>query len=73
MGRLSEILQECLQKSKNASIYKQIGRNRPIDEFNPHQRSGLNASNRIVTNITWPSNRRWTLQMHSRDVRYKTH
>ena len=30
MGRLSEIPQECLQKSKNASIYRQIGRNRPI-------------------------------------------
>ena len=44
MGRLSEILQECLQKSKNASIYRQIGRNRPIDAFNPHQRLGLNTS-----------------------------
>ena len=50
MGRLSKIIQECLQKSKNASIYKQIGRNRPIDAFNPHQRSGLNTSNQIVTN-----------------------
>ena len=73
MGRLSEILQECLQKSKNASIYRQIGRNRPIDTFNPHQRSGLNASNRIFTNITRPSDRRWTLQIHPSDVRYKTH
>ena len=34
MGRLSEIIQECLQKSKNASIYKQIGRNRPISMIN---------------------------------------
>ena len=73
MGRLSEILQECLQKSKNASIYRQIGRNRLIDAFNPHQRSGLNASNRIVTNISRSSDLRWTLHMHPRDVRYKTH
>ena len=28
MGRLSEIPQECLQKSKNASFYRRIGRNR---------------------------------------------
>ena len=34
MGRLSEILQECLQKSKNASIYRQIGRKRPIALIN---------------------------------------
>ena len=34
MGQLSEILQECLQKSKNASIYRQIGRNRPIALIN---------------------------------------
>ena len=73
MGRLSEILQECLQKSKNASIYRQIGRNRPIDAFNPHQRSGLNVSNRIVMNISRSLDLRWTLQMHPRDVRYKTH
>ena len=52
MGRLSEILQECLQKSKNASIYRQIGRNCPIDAFNPHQRSRLNASNRVIMNIS---------------------
>ena len=30
MGRLSEILQECLQKSKNTSFYRQFGRNRSI-------------------------------------------
>ena len=30
MGRLSEILQECLQKSKNASFYRLIGHNHPI-------------------------------------------
>ena len=54
-----------LQKSKNASFYRRIGRNRPIDAFNPHQQSGLNASNRIIMNILWPSDRRWTLQMIS--------
>ena len=48
MGRLSEFLLECFTKSKNTSIYRQIGRNRPIDAFNPHQRSGLNASHRTV-------------------------
>ena len=52
-----------LQKSKNASIYRQIGRNRLIDAFNPHQRSRLNASNRTVMNISWPSDRGWMLQM----------
>ena len=41
-----------LTKSKNASIYRQIGRNRLIDAFHPDQRSGLNASNRIVKNIS---------------------
>ena len=44
MGRLSKILQECLQKSKNALFYRRIGRNRWMDAFNLHQRSGLNAS-----------------------------
>ena len=33
-----------LQESKNALFYRRIGRNRPIDAFNPHERSGLNAS-----------------------------
>ena len=73
MGRLSEFLQECFTKSKNASIYRQIGRNRPIDAFNPHQRSGLNASIRILMNISRSSDLRWTLQIYPRDVRYKTH
>ena len=71
MGRLSEIPQECLQKSKNASIYRQIGRNRPIDAFNPHQRSGLNASNQTVMNISWPSDRGWTLRIDLLDMRFK--
>ena len=73
MGQLSEIIQECLQKLKNASIYRQIGRNRPIDAFNPHQRSGLNASNRTVINISWPLDRGWTLRIDSLDMRLKTH
>ena len=34
MGQLSEILPECLQKSKNTSFYKRIGRNRPIALIN---------------------------------------
>ena len=34
MGRLSEILQECLQKSKNTSFYKRIGHNHPIALIN---------------------------------------
>ena len=34
IGRLSEIFQECLQKSKNTSFYrKKIRRNRPIGAF----------------------------------------
>ena len=72
MGRLSEILQECLQKSKNASIYRQIGCNRPIDAFNPHQRSELNASNRTVINMSWPFDRGWTLRIDPLDMRLKT-
>ena len=47
--------------------------NRPIDAFNPHQRSGLNASNRIVTKMSWPLGHGWTLRIDPRDVRYKTH
>ena len=34
MGRLSKYLLKCLQKSKNASIYRQIGRNRLIALIN---------------------------------------
>ena len=34
MGRLSEIIQECLQKSRNTSFYRRIGRNRPITLIN---------------------------------------
>ena len=34
MGRISEIIQECLQKSKNTSFFRRIGRNRPIALIN---------------------------------------
>ena len=34
MGRLREIVQECLQKSKNTSFYRRTGRNRPIALIN---------------------------------------
>ena len=34
MGRLSEIPEECLQKLKNTSFYRRIGRNRPIALIN---------------------------------------
>ena len=44
MGRLSEFLLESFTKSKNALFYRRIGRNRPIDAFNPHQGSVLNTS-----------------------------
>ena len=44
MDQFDEYIQECLKKLKNASIYRRIGRNRPMDAFNLHQRSGLNAS-----------------------------
>ena len=44
MGQFGEIIQEYLTKLKNALFYRQIGHNRPIDAFNPHQRSGLNVS-----------------------------
>ena len=30
MGRLGEILFECLQRTKNTSFYSVFGRNRPI-------------------------------------------
>ena len=50
-----------------------IGRHRPIDVFNPHQRFGLNASNRTVTKMSWPFDHGWTLRIDPRDVRYITH
>ena len=62
-----------LQKSKNALFYRRIGRKRLIDAFNPHQRSGLYASNRTIINMSWPLDRGWTLQINPRDMRYKTH
>ena len=34
MGQFSKIIQECLTKSKNISIYKQFGRNRRIFVIN---------------------------------------
>ena len=55
MGRLSEILLECLTKSKNNSFYKRFGRNRPIalmngcDETVHHEPLQL-SSNRLITN-----------------------
>ena len=51
----------------------QNGQNRPIDAFNPHQRSGLNASIRNGKVKSQSSDLRWTLQIYPRDVRYKTH
>ena len=63
MGRLSEFLLECLTKSNNASFYRQIGRNRPIDAFNPHPRSGLNASHRTVMVKSRPLNCGWSARM----------
>ena len=65
MSQFGEIIQECLTKSKNASIYRQIGRNRLIDAFNPHQRSGLNASKRTVMKISWPPDSGWSVWMRS--------
>ena len=72
IDQFNEYIRECLTKSKNASIYRQIGRNRTIDAFNPHQRSGLNASRQIVTNISLPLDRGWTLYMQHAFVRYET-
>ena len=43
IDQLDEYIQEYLTKSKNAFIYRRIGRNRPMDAFNLHQRSRLNA------------------------------
>ena len=63
MINLMNTSENVLQKSKNASFYRRIGRNYPIDAFNPHQRSGLNTSKRNVMNISWPLDRVWTLQM----------
>ena len=44
MDQFDEYIREYLTKLKNTSIYRRIGCNRLIDAFNPHQRSGLNAS-----------------------------
>ena len=43
-----------------------------MDAFNPHQRSRLNASIRIVINISWPIDRGWTLRMQHAFMRYET-
>ena len=73
MGRLSEILQEYLQNRRTLRFIGQIGRNRPIGAFNPHQRSGLNTSNQTFIEVSWPLDHRWTLRIDPRDVLYKTH
>ena len=49
------------------------GGNRPIDAFNPHQRSRLSASIRNGKVKSPPSDLHWMLQIDPRDVRYKTH
>ena len=43
IDQFDEIIQECLTKSKNTLIYRRIGRNCPMEAFNLHQRSRLNA------------------------------
>ena len=72
IDQFDEYIREYLTKSKNASIYKRIRPNRPIDAFNPHQRSRLNASRQTVTNISWLLDRGWTLQMQHAFMRYET-
>ena len=62
-----------LQNRRMPQFIGEFGRNRPIDAFNPHQRSGLNASKQTVMNISWPLDRGWTLRMNPRDMRYKMH
>ena len=43
IDQFDEIIQECLTKPKNTLIYRRIGRSRPMENFNLHQRSRLNA------------------------------
>ena len=72
IDQFDEYIQECLIKSKQASIYRRIGCNRPMDAFNLHQRSGLNAFIRTVMNKSRPLDRGWMLQMKPRNMSYKT-
>ena len=71
MVQLDEILIECLQTTKNSLFYRAKWENRPIDAFNPHQRSGLNASIRNSKIISWPSDHGWTLRINPLDMRLK--
>ena len=63
IGQFAEYIRECLTKSKNTSFYRRIGCNRPMDAFNLHQRSRLNASRRIVMNRSQSLDRGWMLSM----------
>ena len=63
MGQLSEILQECLQKSKNASFYRRIGRNRQIILFNGY--------NEIVHRGPFQLNRNRRIVMDDSDEAFK--
>ena len=73
MGQLSEIPRECLQKTKNTSIYSPNW-TKPSDRcVRLYQRFRLNAS--LVKRYAYIaiSDLGWTLQIYPRDVRYKTH
>ena len=61
-----------LQNRRMPQYIGQIGRNRPIDAFNLHQRSGLNASHRTVMVKSRPLNRGWSTRMFRKICALKT-
>ena len=66
-------LENAYKRRRNLRFIGRNGRNRPIDAFNPHQRSGLNAPIRNGKVKSWPLDHGWTLWIDPRDVRDKTH
>ena len=55
---LIEIQLEYIHRRRTRLFIGRIGDNRPIDVFNPHQRSRLNASIRNGNVKSWPSDLR---------------
>ena len=66
-------LENAYKRRRTLRFIGRNGRNRPIDAFNLHQRSGLNASIQNGKVKSRSSDLIWTLQIYPPDVRYKTH
>ena len=65
-------LENDYQRQRTRLFIGRNGENRPIDAFNPHQRSGLNASIRNGKVKSWPSDHDLTREMSLDRMRLKT-